>query len=227
MYAFPLFFQNTLLNIVSSAVVAPKVACDMLGQIMKKLHLAFFAGLFLLALSPLKAHALTGNEYAMSYQPDATILCAPTWQTCFSGGNSMLSINLGLGSNLGNGTLKSITIAKDENSPFVSQPWILQLECFTDSSYSTHCSDWLQPNAYNGNVSYVAAEFTTATADNKFWTADFTNSSHESNFGGTSPVTFNPTYYYRLIINDNGWGIGAYGSQTLGLPYYAINGLTL
>jgi hypothetical protein len=168
-----------------------------------------------------------GIPYVMNTQSDASYLCSPTWQACFTGGNSIKTINLGQGSSFGNGSLKSVTIAKDETSPFVSQPWIIQFECFTDASYSTHCTDWLQPNANNGNVSYVAAEFTTATTDNKFWTADFTDPSHESNFGGTSPVVFKQNYYYRLIINDNGWGIGAYGSQSLGLPYYAINGLTL
>ncbi len=170
-----------------------------------------------------------GTPYVMAAQSDTSFLCAPNWENCFtgSGSTSVATINLGLGSTLGNGSLKSVTIAKDETSPFVSLPWIIQLECFTDATYTTHCSDWLQPNSYNGNVSFVAAEFASATADNKFWTADFTNPSHESNFGGTSPVVFIPTRYYRLIINDNGVGIGAYGSQSLGLPYYAINGLTL
>lgn len=168
-----------------------------------------------------------GIPFVMATQSDASYLCAPTWQACFTGGTGVATINLGLGSSLGNGSLKSVTIAKDETSPFVSQPWLIEIWCYTDSSYSSLCPDWLQPNGYNGGVSHVAAEFASATADNKFWTADFTNPSHESNFGGTSPVTFKPTYYYQMKINDNGWGTGAYGSQSLGLPYYAINGITL
>jgi hypothetical protein len=139
----------------------------------------------------------------------------------------MTQINLGLGSSLGNGTLKSVTIAKDQSSPFASQPWIIEIWCYSDSAYTQLCEDWVLPTAWNGFVPHMAIEFSTISSDNKYWTADFTNSAHEANYDGTpGGVLFKPNYYYQLRINDNGWNIGAWGSEALGIPYYAITGLT-
>jgi len=169
---------------------------------------------------------LPPTPFVMAEQPDESFLCAPFWRSCFTGGGAVASINLGPGSNMGTGTLLSVTIAKEETSPYVANPWIIDLWCYTDASYSVLCTDWLQPNAYNGNVSYVASEFATSTTNNKYWTAYFTDPSHEANSGGSSPVLFNPNYYYQLRISDNGWGIGAYGSSLLQIPYYVITGMT-
>ncbi|MBP9711380.1 MAG: HYR domain-containing protein [Candidatus Pacebacteria bacterium] len=164
------------------------------------------------------------QPFVMASQSDESNLCAPDWSTCFSGGSSQKYIELGQGSGLGDGTISHITIAKDENSPFVSQPWILSLLCYTDATYTTTCPDWVTPNSWNGQQTYLMAEFSTETIDNKHWSAYFTDSSHNTNTGGTSPVTFKPNYYYKLLINDNGWNIGAYGSQTE--PHWVLWGMT-
>lgn len=160
-------------------------------------------------------------------QPDESFLCTPDWENCFTGGLGQVEIPLGAGSGLGAGSLLSVTIAKDENSPFVSQPWIIQLACYTDSSYTTTCPDWVQPNSWNGFRSYFVTESSTSSTDGKHWTAYFTNPSREANADLSSPVVFKPAYYYKLIINDNGYNIGAYGSPTLQLPYYVITGMTI
>jgi len=166
--------------------------------------------------------------FTMASQPDESFLCSPDWENCFTGGAGQASIKLGLGSTLGTGTLLSITIAKDENSPFASQPWILQLQCFTDPAYTISCPDWVQGKSWNAGRTDLVSEFATSTADNKHWTAYFTDPSHEANSNGSSPVIFNPGYYYQLNINDNGWNIGAYGTTTpAALPYYQITGMTL
>jgi hypothetical protein len=166
--------------------------------------------------------------FTMATQSDESFLCSPDWENCFTEGFGFINIPLGLGSNMGTGTLLSVTIAKDENSPFVSNPWIIQFECFTDAGYTTHCPDWVQGNSWNGFRPYLISESATTTADNKHWSAYFLNPSHETNSDGSLPIVFRPEYYYRLIINDNGWNIGAYGTTTPQvLPYYVINGMTL
>ena len=171
----------------------------------------------------------SGIPFVMASQPDQSFLCADNWRNCFTGDGdtSFVKINLGLGSGLGNGSLKSVTIAKDPSSPYVSQPWQIYIRCYTDSSYTQPCTDWLQTNTFNGaNSNFEADEFTTSSSDGTHWTADFTNPAHEANFDGTSPVTIKPTYYNQLEIKDNGQPQGAYGSSA-GIPYYTINGLTL
>jgi hypothetical protein len=166
------------------------------------------------------------TPFTMATQSDDSFLCAPDWRACFTGGNSLVSVNLGLGSSLGNGSLKSVTIAKDASSPLVGHPWIIDIWCFTDSAYTTLCPDWVQPNAYNVGASYYVTEFANASSDNKYWTADFTNPAHEANIDGSLPVVFKPNYYYQLRVNDNGWNSGAWGSAA-GALYYKITGLTL
>ena len=66
----------------------------------------------LLFLPPSHAYALTGNEYVMSAQSDNSFLCPTTWHNCFASSGTA-TINLGPGSNFDNGSLKSVTIAKD------------------------------------------------------------------------------------------------------------------
>ncbi|MES2006744.1 MAG: HYR domain-containing protein [Patescibacteria group bacterium] len=166
--------------------------------------------------------------FTMTSQSDESFLCSPDWSNCFTGGSGQASIHLGLGSTFGTGTILSATIAKDENSPFVSQPWIIQFECFTDASYTVHCSDWVQGNSWNGFRTYLVSESATSTTDNKHWTAYFTDPSHEANNDGSTPVLFKPDYYYQININDNGWNIGAYGTTTpIVVPYFTITGMTL
>lgn len=165
--------------------------------------------------------------FTMTTQSDESFLCSPDWENCFTGGSGQISIPLGPGSTMGTGTLLSVTIAKDENSPFVTQPWLIGFECFTDAGYGTHCSDWVQGNSWNGFRTYLITESATSTQDNKHWSAYFLDPNHES-IGGVNPITFRPEYYYRLIINDNGFNIGAYGTTTpVALPYYKITGMTL
>ena len=162
--------------------------------------------------------------FTMASQSDESFLCSPDWENCFTGGSGQATIKLGQGSTLGNGTLLSVTIAKDETSPFVNQPWIVGFQCFTDANYTTTCPDWVQGNSWNGFRPYLVTESATSTQDNKHWTAYFLDPNHES-IGGVNPITFNPNYYYELIINDNGWNIGAYGNAAQTLPYYLITGM--
>jgi pimeloyl-ACP methyl ester carboxylesterase len=173
--------------------------------------------------APFPALAIGNNEYVMASQPDSSTLCPVDWQNCFTGGDGTAVINLGLGSTLGTGGLKNVTIAKDPSSPYVAKEWIIYIYCFTDISYSQPCTDWAQPNSWNGYQSNLLGEFTATSTDNKFWTADFTNYTHTANIDGTYPIVFNPSYYYQLVINDNGWNIGAYGNSS-GVPYYEIVG---
>jgi pimeloyl-ACP methyl ester carboxylesterase len=197
----------------------------MLAAHMKKLLFIGLLSLFAFALPSFRAQALSGNEYIMASQPDDSFFCAPNWRDCFTGGIGNTFINLGKGSIFGDGTLKSVTIAKDPSSPYKYGQWIIEILCFTDSSYTTRCNDWLAANNWNGTQTHVVSEIATSTPDNKYWTADFTNKNHNANSDGTSPVRFMSNHYYQLQINDNGWAIGAYGSESLGIPYYKITGV--
>jgi hypothetical protein len=195
---------------------------------MKRLLLILPLALFTFVFNTPRASALSGNEYAMASQPDDSFLCAPDWRNCFTDSavhQSAVYIDLGPGTTLGDGTLKSVTIAKDQSSLFASQPWIIEFWCFADNTYTELCGDWVQPTSWNGYQGSYVIEFATSSPDNKFWTAEFTNPQHEVNSNGTSPLRFRPEYYYQLRINDNGWNIGAYGSESLGIPYYKITGV--
>ncbi len=187
----------------------------------KYLQVAIFILLNLAGATVVRA---AGFEYAMATQSDESYLCAGDWNTCFTDGSGLFKIPLGQGSKLGTSTIQSVTIAKDPTAPYIAHHWIIQINCYTDSSYSINCTNWSQPNPWNVRQSSFIVEFATSTQDQKHWTAYFTNTSHESNFGGVEPITFNPNYYYQLTINDNGWSVGAYGSQSLSLPYYKITG---
>lgn len=162
--------------------------------------------------------------FIIAQQNDESNLCTPDWHTCFTDGSSQRIIQLGQGSALGDGSILSVTIAKDETSPFVSNPWIISILCYTDAVRTQTCPDWVTPNSWNGFQTHLITEFATTTTDNKYWTAYFTDPTHETNADGSFPVTFSPAYYYDLAINDNGWNIGAYGSQTE--PFWVLHGMT-
>jgi hypothetical protein len=165
------------------------------------------------------------QPYTMASQPDESVKCPTNWRNCYTGGAPETRIDLGLGSSMGNGTIKSVTIAKDETHPLVSLPWVVTLECYVDAAHTQVCPDWITPNSWNGQQTSVMAEFTNSSTDNKHWTADFTDPSHSTSYDdGSSPVAFNPDYYYALLINDDGWHIGAYGSATQ--PYWVVTGMT-
>ncbi len=162
----------------------------------------------------------SGLPVIMASQHDDSYLCTPNWRECFTtASSSQAIINLGTGAALGTAGLSSVTIERDPNT--VTSPWNIAFECFTDATYSTHCANWV--STANSGLDYRVAEVAATTADNKSWTANF---STDSNADGSSPITFVPTNYYQLIINDGGRTAGAYGSQALGLPYYVINGIT-
>lgn len=183
------------------------------------------AGLLYIVLGASPALAIGGNAYTMASEPDESFLCSPDWSNCFTGGLGQVEIPLGVGAGLGGGTIESVTISKQEDSPYSGVPWIIQITCYTDSSYTTTCPDWVQKNEWNGFRNYFITEAATSSTDGKHSTAYFTNPSHEANANLSYPVTFRPEYYYKLIINDNGYNIGAYGSQALGVPYYILRGV--
>jgi hypothetical protein len=138
-----------------------------------------------------------------------------------------VDIPLGLGSSLGNGTIQSVTIAKDPTSPYdtVNDAWIIYLQCFTDPAYTVPCTDWVMGNPSYVQQGFEVGEPATTTTDGTHWTAYFTNPQHEHNADGTSPLTFNPNEYYQLEIYDNGWEIGGYGSQALSQIYWVMTGI--
>ena len=168
-----------------------------------------------------------GTPFVIASQPDESFLCQNDWNDCFAS-SSQKVIPLGSGVILqhGSSTIKSLTIAKDEMSPYVSQQWTASIVCYTDAAYTTLCPDWTAPTPWNGNVGYYMTENTLTTTDNKHWTADFTDNTHELNADGSSPMRFKTNYYYQLVINDNGWIIGAYGSDILKQPYWVLMGIS-
>ncbi len=140
----------------------------------------------------------TGIPFVMATQSDESMHCVPDWQTCFTGpaSTSPAFIPLGKGSTLGNGSIKSVTIATDS-----THPWFVTITCYTDASYTSTCP-WVQSNGWNFGATESISEAASITTDNIHWTADFTNLSHESMPGGGA-VTFLPDAYYRMNINDN------------------------
>jgi hypothetical protein len=139
-----------------------------------------------------------GLPVTIASQPDESTFC-PDWRACYTGDTAQVLIPLGAGSAFEHVTATSITVAKEEGSPFVSQPWGLSIVCFEDAAYAIPC----EPAFTTGQ--------TTSTTDGKHWSANFT-------------YNFDVTKFYMLAINDEGWGIGAYGSATQ--PYWLIKGVT-
>jgi VCBS repeat-containing protein len=134
----------------------------------------------------------------------------------FSTGNVAVDLGAGL-----QGALEDVTIEKDPNSAFVSNPWIIAIYAYTDNTYTTPAT-WVAGNTWNGQQTNLVQEPTASSVDSLHWTAFFTDPSHESDLDGSSPITFNPNYFYQLVISDNGWDVGTFGSSTLGLPYFAV-----
>jgi len=185
------------------------------------------------------------NTFIMASQLDDSHFCPFAvgvnvgWRECFLGSTeeAWTKINLGKGSALGSGTIHSVTVALDPSSLreyseelygyFFKGSWIIYLYCFTDDTYSEDklCPDWIAGNAWNAGLHYLLGEWATST-DNKYWTSTFDNApAHGTNFDGSFPVRFNPNYYYQLRINDNGWPVSAYGSQTLRELYWILRGI--
>lgn len=172
--------------------------------------------------------------YVMASQPDESYLCQFSWRLCFIGdpnyATQSRAINLGRGEDLGGGTLTSVTIARDESDPNTPLGlWKIRIKCFTDAAYSSACTDWVAPAASPSNLSHgqgELVEFAATPSDaGKHWTAFFTDASRNSNADGTAPVAFTPGYYYQLVIDDNDWDVGAWGSESLAEPYWVITGL--
>ncbi|MES2006746.1 MAG: hypothetical protein V4436_01415, partial [Patescibacteria group bacterium] len=192
---------------------------------MNKYFLVLIASLLYIGFAPAPLFASTSKEYVMASQPDESFFCQTDFETCFANGLGFIHIPLGSGSNLGGGSLLGITIAKDENSPYADKEWIVGVECYIDPSYSTRCPDWVRSNAWNGFNTWFVSEFATSTQDSKHWTGYFTNPNHTANSDGSIPIDLKSNYYYQLTINDNGWNIGAYGSDAPRIPYYVIKGI--
>lgn len=137
----------------------------------------------------------TIDGVVIAEQPDASVSCA--WRSCFTfngeeGADAFF--DLGDGSDLKENILTSVTIAKDENDPFVTHPWLIFVYCFSDLDNGVLCDDW-------GPEHFVISAFATTTTNNKYWTAYFTDA-----------PAFVPGYFYRLVVNDDGVVAGAYGN---------------
>lgn len=173
-------------------------------------------------------YAFVPQPVVLASQPDETYLCGPDWASCSptggfttdSIGSSVLNIDP---AHLQDGALQNVTIALDPTYASVTNPWIVSILCYTDAAHTQTCPDWVAGTVQNGNRTYLITEAADVTTDNTHWTADFANT---ANFNGNSPVVFNPAYFYQLRIDDNGWTIPAYGSQSLMQPYWIMNGIT-
>jgi hypothetical protein len=161
--------------------------------------------------------------YVMASQSDDSNFCAGNWRHCYTVDNGpQVRIDLGQGSGLGGGTILSVTIAKEDNAVY-PYPWIITIECWVDQLHTVPCPDWAAPSSWNGQQTSVFAQFASTTSDRKYWTAYFTDKYLDRAFDNSSPVRFKPDYYYTLLINDDGWHFGAYGSATE--PYWVLTGM--
>lgn len=156
--------------------------------------------------------------YTMASQSDDSYLCGEAtgaWSYCdFDGtfaftddiGGDVATIDLGAGSNMGTGTLQTVTIAKDPAySEFnAAHPWLITIHCYTNAGLTTACPDW-------STISDNADQST----DGTYWHADFSALNR----------TFNPAYYYVMTIDDTGWPTPAFGSESLQEAYWVITGL--
>jgi|GEM_PF-1877856 hypothetical protein len=178
-------------------------------------------------------YAFVPQPVTIASQPDESYMCLPDesngWRACYTGGDAFnsLTIPLGQGSGLQAGALAGVTVALDPNFASIiapSNPFRIYISCFTDAAYTSPCTDWVASDINHDN-SYVVQDALTTT-DNKHWTANF---AVEQNFGGSSPVVFNPSYYYQLKIQDTvGWP--AFGQDPSVVsnpqPYWVISGIT-
>ncbi|MDB5225220.1 MAG: Hyalin [Candidatus Adlerbacteria bacterium] len=190
--------------------------------------------------------------YTMKEQNDESFLCGSSWLYCndddklsFVNGHDINKlgqetnqaiIDLGEGSTLGGGALQSITIARDETNLVTPQHiWFIMIRCYTEAGDA--CPDWVEaatqesrPDlaikrpALLGRTDIIAEEASQRTG-NKYWTANFSNPpANGQNFNG-SPVMFNPSYRYELVIDDTAWDVGVYGSESLAEPYWVMRGI--
>lgn len=154
--------------------------------------------------------------YIMKQQEDESYLCGEstfTWQYCdnsFTFGftqdfGSTATIDLGLGADLGEGALFSLTIANTPQDIF--HPWPITINCYSDEDYTEPCTDW-------DSVTATASE----SSDSVHWTAEF---------DGTTTLV--PSYYYQLVIDHTidgiEWPAPAYGSLSLLQPYFVLKGI--
>lgn len=156
--------------------------------------------------------------YTMASQGDESYLCGTeneSWAFCdllgtfaFTDevGGSVATMNLGVGSNMGTGTLQTVTIAKDPSFGEFNlfHPWLITISCYTDSGLTSPCPDW-------SAISDGANE----SSDGTHWTADFSAQNR----------VFNQAYYYKMTIDDTLWPTPVYGSQSLGEMYWVMTGL--
>jgi len=163
--------------------------------------------------------------YEMAGQTNEDSLCEFTMRGCYTPDidNGIATIDLGQGSNMGDGALQTVTISSDS----AANPWLVSLECYTTAAYNTPCGDWVAPlsgvsSLLDHNSSRLNS-FASNPAAGSHVVASFTNPAHNSNFDGSAPVIFNPSYYYRLLINDLGAEATAYGTETE--PFWLIVGI--
>lgn len=160
------------------------------------------------------------KPYVMASQPDESYLCGAetwTWRYCddpktFSFTDAIddgiKTIDLGQGSNMGTGTLTSVTLAKDPSYGYANfwYPWKVTITCYVDAAHTNVCGDWdTVTDTIRANPS----------SDGVHWVADF------SALGRT----FNQGHHYTLTIDDLGRDNPAYGSESLQEPYWIITGL--
>ncbi len=162
-------------------------------------------------------------------QTDESYLCDNTTSFnagCYAGGDTQ-TYDLST-AGLQGGALQSVTIALDHTYAGLlpANAWNVTISCFTDIAYTTACTDWVASSPFWNLTNSFVSERATTTTDGVHWTAYFTNPQHEANFNGTSPVTFNPAYYYRISLYDYEIPIPAYGSLSQGKPYFILTGVT-
>lgn len=132
----------------------------------------------------------------IAQQADASISCA--WRSCFTFNGEEgpdAFYDLGWGEDISADRLTSVTIAKDESDPEVGNPWLVQVYCFSDMENGILCDGW-------GPQNFVIDAFATSTENNKYWTAYFSDA-----------PSFRGGEFYRLVVNDDGWPTGGYGSS--------------
>ncbi len=158
------------------------------------------------------------SPYTMASQSDESYLCGTeneSWAFCDLAGSfaftdtvggEVATIDLGAGSNMGTGTLQTVTIAKDPTYEEYNlfHPWKITIACYTDSGLNSACPDW-------SNIEHLA----NLSSDNTHWVADFSALNR----------TFNPAYFYTMTVNDLGWPTPAYGSEDLEEIYWSMVGL--
>ncbi len=158
--------------------------------------------------------------YTMAQQPDESYLCgavAASWRYCDAEGTfsftdavgeGVRTIDLGAGSGLGDGTIQTVTIAKDSSGPYgginLFHPWGISISCFNDAAHVAACGDW-------GTISDDANE----SGDGTYWSANFSSLNR----------TFKQDAYYVMTIDDTGWEVPVLGSEPQKEPYWKIVGL--